>query len=194
MDDLVVVGGADRAGDLDRVGDGLADRQAAVAANAVLDRLALDVLEDNVRSGRVLPGVVHADYVRAVELRDGACLPAEALELVGVRGDFAVHQLDRDLALEHRVEGAVDGRHPACADLRVQAVAPREQGADLRAHVSIVRVWAPFMSRTSQTRRVRGPGRPNQPSDVCRWSSPRDSISPTSWAASPASSIVLWRP
>ena len=89
--------------------------------------------------------------MRVVELRDGARLAAEALELVGVRGDLAVHELDRDLALEHRVEGAVDGRHAPVADLGVEPVAPVEQGADLRAHGSIVRIWAPFMFGTSRT-------------------------------------------
>jgi hypothetical protein len=76
--------------------------------------------------------------VRVVDLGDGPGLAAEALELVGVRRDLAVHQLDRHLTLEHRVEGAVDGRHPAVADLGVQAVAPREPGADRRPHRLIV--------------------------------------------------------
>ena len=135
-----VVRGAERAGDLDRVGDRLGDRQPAVAADAVLERLALDVLEDDVRAAVVLAGVDHADDVRVVELGDRARLAAEALELVGVRGDLAVHELDRDLALEHRVEGAVDRRHAAGADLGVEPVAAVEQGADLRAHRSIVRI------------------------------------------------------
>ena len=50
VDDAAVVGGAQRAGDLDRVGHRLADGQAAVAADAVLERLPLDVLEDDVRA------------------------------------------------------------------------------------------------------------------------------------------------
>ena len=44
----------------------------------------------------VLAGVDDPDDVGVVELRDGARLAAEALELVGVRGDLAVHELDRD--------------------------------------------------------------------------------------------------
>ncbi len=90
---------------------------------SVLERLAFDVLEHDVRRpaavlGGLLAGVDDGDDVRVVELRDGARLAAEALELVGVGGDLAVHQLDRDRSLEHRVEGAVDGRHAAAADLR----------------------------------------------------------------------------
>ena len=61
----------------------------------------------------VLAGVDDADDVRVRELRDGARLAAEALELIGVRRDLAVHELDRDLALEHLVERAVDRRHAA---------------------------------------------------------------------------------
>ena len=52
VDDAALVGGAERARDLDRVGDRLGDRQPAVAADAVLERLALDVLEDDVRASR----------------------------------------------------------------------------------------------------------------------------------------------
>jgi hypothetical protein len=42
------------------------------------------------------------------------------------------------------------------ADLRIEPVAPVEQGADLRGHRFIVRIGAPFMSGTgtSATRRA----------------------------------------
>ena len=59
--------------------------------DALLERLALDVLEDDVRPALVLAGVDHADDVRMRELGDGAGLAAEALELVGVARDLAVH-------------------------------------------------------------------------------------------------------
>jgi hypothetical protein len=63
-------------------------------------------------------------------------LAAEPLELIGLRGDLAVHELDRHLALERGVERAIDGRHPTGPDLGVQPVAAVEQRADLRAHVA----------------------------------------------------------
>ena len=50
-------------------------------------------------------------------------------------GDLAVHELDRDPALERRVEGAVDRRHPAGADLGVQPVPAAELHAHERAHL-----------------------------------------------------------
>jgi hypothetical protein len=83
VDDPLRVGGAERPGDLDRVGDRLGDRQPPVAADAVLERLALDVLEHDERAAvAVLAGVDDPDDVRVVELGDRAGLPAEALELV----------------------------------------------------------------------------------------------------------------
>ena len=89
----------------------------------------------------LLAGVDHADDVRMAELRDGARLAAEALELVGVRRDLAMHQLDGDAPLERRVERAEDRRHPAGADLGVEAVPAVEAHADQRAH-SVVRIVA----------------------------------------------------
>jgi hypothetical protein len=157
VDDAVVVGGAQRAGDLDGVGHRLADGQAPVAADAVLEGLPFDVLEDDVRRAQTvrvlvpfLAGVDDADDVRMVELRHRARLAAEALELVGVRRDLTMHELDRNLALEHRVERAVDRRHAAVADLCIEPVAPVEQSADLRGHRWIVRIWAAFMSGTAR--------------------------------------------
>ena len=82
----------------------------------------------------LLAGVDDADDVRVGELGDGARLSAEALELVRVRGDLAVHELDRDAALEDGVEGAIDRRHPAGPDLGVQPVPAVELHADESAH------------------------------------------------------------
>ncbi len=134
VDDVARVGAAERAGDLDRVRERLVHRQPAHAADALLERLALDVLEDDVGPALVLPGVDHADDVRVRELRDRAGLAAEALELVGVRRDLAVHELDRDLALERLVERAIDRRHPTGADLGVEAVPAAQLHPYERAH------------------------------------------------------------
>ncbi len=52
VDDVALMRDAERARDLDRVGDRLGDGEAAHAADAVLQRLALDVLEDDVGASR----------------------------------------------------------------------------------------------------------------------------------------------
>ncbi len=52
-----------------------------------------------------------------IELGGGARLAVEArAHLLGVFGEVGVHQLDRDLAIEHRIEPAVEHTHAALAD------------------------------------------------------------------------------
>jgi hypothetical protein len=130
VDEHLGVRGRQRSSDLDRVGHGLADGQPAEPADSLLERLALDVLEHDVRRAVVLAGVDHGDDVRVREPGHRARLAAEALELVRVVGDVPVHQLDRDPALERRVVGAVDRRHPPGADLLLEPVAVVEECAD----------------------------------------------------------------
>ena len=125
----------ERPRDLDGVGDGLRHGQPAEAPDARLERLALDVLEDDVGEDlpariALFPGVDDLDDVGVVELRDGTRLAAESLELVGVPRDVAVHELDRDRPLEDGVERAVDRRHAPRADHRIDAVARVQQRAD----------------------------------------------------------------
>ena len=123
----VRMGALERATDLDRVRHGLGQRQAPEAPDALLERLALDVLEDDVGGAVVLAGVDHGDHMRVVELRHGARLAPEALELVGILGDVPVHQLDRHPALEGGVEGPVDRGHAARPDLLFEPVAVADQ-------------------------------------------------------------------
>ena len=132
--DVARVRGAQGAGDLDRVGDRLGDRQAALAPDAVLERLALDVFEDDVRAPLVLARVDNTDDVGVRELGHGARLAAKALELIRVGRHLTVHELDRDLALQRLVERAVDRRHAARTDPGLKPVAPAEDGAEERAH------------------------------------------------------------
>ena len=82
----------------------------------------------------VLAVVDHPNDVRVRELGDRAGLAPEPLELVGVAGDLAVHQLDRDLPLQGLVGRAVDRRHPARPDPGLQPIAAVERGAEQRAH------------------------------------------------------------
>ena len=127
------VGGGEPAPDLDRVGGRLVDRQPAQPLDPLLQRLALDVLEDDVGVAAVLAGVDHGDDVGMGELGDRARLATEALDLVGLVGHLAVHDLHRDPALERLVARQVDRGHPAAAQLGLEPVAPREYGADQAA-------------------------------------------------------------
>ena len=58
-----------------------------------------------------------------LEARRAARLAAEALDELGVLGEAAVQDLERDLAPELQVLGAVDVGHPARADAGDHAVA-----------------------------------------------------------------------
>src|SRR3712207_5215400 len=97
---------------------------------SIIDELrAMDWVPRSVRAR-----VDHLHDVRVVELGDRPGLAAEALGLVGVARHVAVHELHRHLAFEHGVEGAVDGRHTARADLLVQPVPAAQAGPEERAH------------------------------------------------------------
>jgi hypothetical protein len=119
----------------------------------------------------LLARVDHPDDVRMAELGDRAGLAAEALELVGVRGDLAVHQLDRDLALQRHVERPIDRRHPARPDLGVEPVPPVQAHPDQRAH-ALARIVAD----------VGGLAVTYVTDPWCPWS----------WAAEPAWRSLLW--
>ena len=134
VDDVASVRGAERAGDLDRIGHRLGHRQPSLAADPILERLALHVLEHDVGPALVLAGIDHAHDVRMRELGNGPGLAAEALELFGGAGHLAVHQLDRDLALERLVECAIDRRHTAGPDPGLEPVAPAQRRSEQSAH------------------------------------------------------------
>ena len=157
MHDQALVGGAEGTCDLDRVGDRLRDLQRPLAAYQLLERLTLYVLEHDVRraepllaavAGGLLAGVDDGDDLGVVQLGDGARLAAKALQLVRVRGDLAVHELDRHGAFEHDVEGAVDARHAAAPDLGIEPVATAEQGPEHGHRPYCARKRAPRPSAT----------------------------------------------
>src|SRR6185503_15032517 len=105
-----------------------------------------------------LTAVDHGDDVRMRELRDGAGLAPEALDVLLVLAVLGVEDLQRDVALEERVERAVDGRHPAGADDVLQLVATADQ---VLPHLHQPTVPAAAESRTSPARtRARLPTRP----------------------------------
>ena len=89
----------------------------------VLERGALDVLHRDPVAPVGLAAVVDADHVRVLEPGRGLRLAAEALDELRVLGEALVQELERDPAVEHRVVGEPDVRHPAAAEAADQRVA-----------------------------------------------------------------------
>ena len=126
MHQTVLVGESQRAGDLDRDLERLADSQVALAHDELFEVLALDVFEDDVLASILLAAVDDGDDVRVLQLCDGAGLSLEPLDEVLVLVVLLVENLERDVALEERVVGPVDARHPAVTDYLLQLVSFRD--------------------------------------------------------------------
>ena len=120
--------------DLDRDVDRLADRQRR-RSRPVAQRLALEQLRDEVRRAVVRADVVERDDVGVGERRDGARLLLEAAQAVRVRRQVAGQDLDRDVAPEARVAGAVDLSHAARTEGRDDLVRT-ETHAGTECHAS----------------------------------------------------------
>src|SRR5205085_7634253 len=103
--------------------DGAADRQGLGAVDELLQVLPGDVLEDDELAAVLLAAVDHGDDVRVRELRDGAGLTAEALDVLLVVVVVLVEDLQRDVAIEQLVVRLVDAGHPAGTDQLLELVA-----------------------------------------------------------------------
>ena len=114
MDDALRVRGGQALRHLHAQVDGLAPGEGA-ALHPLAQRLALQQLHDRVGQPLVVPEVVDGDDVRVGERRQRACLALEAGEGALVLGQARRQHLDRDLAMEARVAGAVHLAHAARA-------------------------------------------------------------------------------
>ena len=115
VDEPLSVRECERAADLEAELEHPPDRQRAAALDELLQVLAVDELEDDELLPVLLAAVDHRDDVRMRELRDCARLAPEAVDVLLVLAVVLVQDLQRDVPLEQRVEGAVDGRHAARA-------------------------------------------------------------------------------
>ncbi len=115
VDDPLLVRRREAVGDLQRVVDGLARRQAR-ALQDVPQRFAFEQLLDDVRLAVVLADVEDGRDVGVVEGAGGLRLQLETAQAVGVGGEGGGEDLDRDVAVQARVPGAVDLPHAAGAD------------------------------------------------------------------------------
>ena len=81
-----------------------------------LQRLALQILHDEIRRALLLTNIVEGANVRVRELGDRAGLTVEARLELRIRRQRRRKNFDRDSAIEPRVAGFVDFAHPAGAD------------------------------------------------------------------------------
>ena len=93
--------------------------------------LPVDQLHDDVRAAGVLAEVVDGDDVGVAERGRRLGLRAETRREVGIAQVLRTEQLERDVATELGIGGAVDGRHPAAAQQLDQAVAAAQRLSDL---------------------------------------------------------------
>ena len=123
VDDALLVGRRQPVRDLGADLDGLAQGQRA-AGNALAQRLAFEQLRDDVGGALVVTRVVDREDVGMVEQARGAGLLLEAAQPVGVGREGAGQDLDRHVARQARVAGAVDLAHSARAQESGDLVGP----------------------------------------------------------------------
>src|SRR5204862_5411707 len=98
-------------------------------AQAIRERPALDVLHDDVGTVLVHADVEHLDDIRVIEPGGEASLAREALAHLVIPGEVVGEQLDRDLAVELEVAGAIDRGHPSVAEPVLELVAVTSEPA-----------------------------------------------------------------
>jgi hypothetical protein len=123
----------ERLAQLDQHVDGAIDLELALALDHVGQRLALEQLHGQVQPAVAgAPEVEDLDDVLVLDLADRGRLAAEALDGQVVAAELVVQHLDRDLAPQGDVLGAIDGAGAAVAHAVEQDVALADGHADHR--------------------------------------------------------------
>jgi hypothetical protein len=115
MDDALLVRGGQPLRDLERVIHGSSHGQRA-AGEASAQRLPLERLRDDVEEPVLPSDVEYRRDVGVVQRSRSLRLLFEATQPIGILGERGRQDLDRDLALEPFVPGAVNLAHPARPD------------------------------------------------------------------------------
>ena len=134
-------------GDLGGDAGRLARRERPVPAQDRGEILAVDQLHDDERPVLVLAEVVHGHDVGMVQRRRGQRLLPEARAEVGIAAVLGAEDLDRDVAIELGVVGAVDGGHAPLPEELHQPIPPAQDAADLRQIAVSHRVGWPSGAR-----------------------------------------------
>ena len=132
MDDARPVGSVESRRDLDRNGERLADRDRALR-QPIGERLAFEVLHDEVGCPGLFADVVQRTDMRMVELGNRAGFAIEALTRLRVGRKGRWEDLDGDGAIEPRIAGFVHLSHSTRADQR-QDLVRAESGSGLQRH------------------------------------------------------------
>ncbi len=111
-------------GDRERILRRAPERERATR-QPVSKRFPFEKLGDRENDRAFLPEIVDREDVRMRQRRDGTRLALETGERVGVLGKTRGKDLDRDLAAEPRVVGAVHFSHSARADRREDFIGPK---------------------------------------------------------------------
>ncbi len=135
MDDSLPVRGVEGLGDLRAILQHLRQRQRATGQR-VGQRFAVDQLHHQVVAALLLADVEQRADVGMAQRGDRLRLAPEAGEQRGVGGEVGRQHLDRHLAVEARVPGAVDLAHSAGADRRGDLVRT-EPGAGIKCHGTV---------------------------------------------------------
>jgi hypothetical protein len=130
VDDALGVGGGEAASGLCGEGERLARREGATT-QAGAERRAVEDLRDDEGASVLGADVEDGDDVDVRESGGGPRLALEALQATVVARDSFGQDLERDLAAEAGVAGAVDLAHASCAQsgddfVRAEAIARRE--------------------------------------------------------------------
>ena len=114
MHETVRVRVRQRLGDLPRDLDGVADRQRP-ARHASRERLAFEILHDEVVEIVLVTDVIDPADVRMLETRDRLRLAIESLAALGAHGGAAEDNFDRDRSIQPEILRTVDLAHSASA-------------------------------------------------------------------------------
>ena len=107
MRDAAAMQGIQRIGDFDRVLKHLLKWERAFF-QPPRERLAIEVLHDEVRTAVVFAALDHSADIRVVECRHGAGFTREAVAELRIARKFGRQEFDRDAAISACVGGLVD--------------------------------------------------------------------------------------
>ena len=134
VDDAVGMRVLQRLADLCGVVQRLRGTEHAVICHALLERLTLDELHDDIFRLAGVADIVDRDDIRLREHGDCVRLCLKAVFQLGIRRHLIAQDLDGNIAMQLMAHGLVDDRHTAAADDFQDLIAVIEHPADIAIH------------------------------------------------------------